>query len=182
MIKYLITDPKYYSHDLETFKQKLSQMSNYDFILYRDKANPNYRNFAKIFSDILVERGVTSFFIHRDPLLAKSLNAFGVHLSSDQQDQIKRSKDLDLFTIVSCHSIDEIEACKNLGADAITISPIFISEKGGEPIGIEQLQIIINKFKELKIFALGGVKSQVEVDKLQKINGVFGFASIRFFV
>ncbi len=182
MIKYLITDPKYYTNNIDTFKKILRNASNYDFILYRDKTNPNYKIFAKIFSDILIEKGVTNFFIHRDPLLAKSLNAFGVHLSSEQKDDIKRSKDLDLFTIISCHSIDEIEQSQELGVDAVTISPIFISEKGGEPIGIIKLQDIVNKFKELKIFALGGIKSQIEINELKRINSLFGFASIRFFV
>ena len=182
MMKYLITDPKYYSHDLSLFKDKLKKSSNFDFILYRDKTNPNYRNFAKIFVDILVERGITTLFIHRDPLLAKSLNAFGVHLSSEQPHLIELSKSLGLFTVISCHNIDEIAFAQKLGVDAVTISPIFFSEKGGQPIGIERLQQIVREFKDLKIFALGGIKSKLEVDEVTRVNGVFGFASIRFFI
>jgi thiamine-phosphate pyrophosphorylase len=180
--RYLITDPKYYGSDENSISRNIKKIDGFDYILFRDKQTPTYGKFAKIFSDILRDRGITNFLVHRDYSLAKSLGSLGVHLTSTQFGDIENSKDSGLFTVVSCHSLEDIELVQKMGADAVTFSPIFHSPDKGEPKGLELLQEAVYSFREMKIFALGGVVSMVEVDKLSGVEGLYGFSSIRFFI
>ena len=182
MKKYLITDPKFYGNSEESFRNSIKKANKFDFILYRDKKSLNYRKFAKIFVDVLRGLGIDKIIIHQDPLLAKNLKAFGVHLTSQQFNEIKISKELNLFTIISTHSFKEIELANSLGADAVTFSPIFETPDKGMPKGVDTLQKAVQSFSNMKIFALGGVLSEVEINKLSKVEGLFGFSSIRFFI
>lgn len=181
MIKYAITDPKLYGSTEDEFRESINKVNGFDFILYRDKQSLNYIKFAKIFSDVLKRRGIDKFLIHQKPFLAKELGAFGVHLSSDQIGEIEISKKLNLFTVVSCHSFKDIQLSEGFGADAVTFSPIFETPNKGKPKGLEELQEAINRFPKIKIFALGGIKSQNEFNQLLKVDRLFGFSSIRFF-
>ena len=69
---------------------------------------------------------------------------------------------------------------QNEGADAITFSPIFNSPGKGKPLGLEKLKEINDKIN-IKCFALGGIIHKDQVDACEAL-GVFGFASIRFFL
>jgi thiamine-phosphate pyrophosphorylase len=180
--RYLITDPDYYGESPDRFQKSIEEAKDFDFILYRDKKSLNYRKFAKIFSDVLKGRGIERFLIHQDIHLAHELSAFGVHLTSTQFDKIKEAKLLNLFTIISCHSIEDIEMAVQSGVDAVTYSPIFETPNKGLPVGIVQLETVVKMFPNLRIFALGGVQSEIELNELKKVNGLFGFASIRFFI
>lgn len=182
MKKYLITDSKYYENSQDDFVNYLKNLEDYDFALFRDKKSINYRKFAKIFIDVLKDKGFEKTLIHQDYLLAKNLKAFGVHLTSQQFADIKKSKDLNLFTIISTHSLEEIKLADNLGADAVTFSPIFETPNKGKPKGVNILKNAVENFPQMKIFALGGIKSEIEINKLSNIEQLFGFASIRFFV
>jgi len=180
--RYLITDPLYYGESEREFQKSIERANGFDFILYRDKNNPNYKKFARIFAGVLKERGVREFLIHQNVELAQDLNAFGVHLSSQQFNTIIDAKKSNLFTIISCHSFRDIEIASGFGVDAVTFSPIFKTPNKGEPKGIETLQKVVETFPEVKIFALGGIISKVEVNKLSRVKGLFGFSSIRFFI
>ena len=182
MKKYLITNPELFIDSEIEFYKYLNQVKNFDFILYRDKESLNYKKFAKIFVDVLKNKGVEKIILHQDFLLAYNLKAFGVHLTSKQFSEIKKSKDLNLWTIISTHSLDEIELANRLGADAVTFSPIFDTPNKGKAKGIDILEKAIKLFPKIDIFALGGVKSEIEVKELNRVRGIFGFASIRFFI
>ncbi len=179
--KYLITNPSSYQ-DEQSFREYINNLNGFDYILYRDKANINYRKFAKIFLDTLIHRGEEKFLVHQDIDLAKELGSFGVHLNSKQFNMIQQAKKFNLFTIISCHSIREIQLANELRADAVTFSPIFTTPNKGEPKGVDKLQEVVKQFPQMKIFALGGIVSEFEVAKLNKIDGLFGFSSIRFWV
>jgi thiamine-phosphate pyrophosphorylase len=180
--KYLITDPEYFGRDKNSFENTLEKVENFDYILFRDKKSVNYKKSARIFTDILKRKGIKKYLTHGDIFLAKELGAFGVHLTSMQFEEIEVSKKNSLFTIISCHTFEDIEKASNLGADAVTYSPIFHSPNKGTPKGVEDLGKAVEKFPEIKIFALGGVISEKEVSKLGKIEGLYGFSSIRFFL
>ena len=81
--------------------------------------------------------------------------------------------------VISTHTHDEIYIAEAMGADYVTYSPIFATPNKGEPKGVEDLKEIVN-MTDIAIFALGGIVSEKEVDALRE-NGVFGFASIRYF-
>ena len=118
--------------------------------------------------------------LHSDVDLAVKLGAYGVHLPSTAFESIIKAKAFGLYVVVSTHTLKEAQKAQELGADAITYSPIFKSPNKGKPKGLEALNEIVDKIT-INIIALGGITTQKEVDGVAKI-GVFGFASIRYFV
>ncbi|WP_345993816.1 thiamine phosphate synthase [Sulfurimonas sp. HSL-1716] len=183
MIKsYLITDPAYYGTDTKTFSTKLSSIldsSKTDFALYRDKENKNYARFAEIFVSTCKSRKIAPI-LHQDYMLADTLNAYGVHLTSVQFDDIGPAKRLGLFVVVSTHTFDEIKKASELGADAVTYSPVFFSPGKGIPKGLARLKEIVGKIN-IKIIALGGITTDEQVRAVESC-GVFAYASIRKFI
>jgi len=102
-----------------------------------------------------------------------------VHLTSTQFDKIEYAKSLGLEVIVSTHTHDEVLQAQDLGADAVTYSPIFSSPGKGEPKGVEDLKELLNKCS-VKVFALGGIVDEKQVSEIEKTQA-YGFASIRYF-
>ena len=151
-----------------------------DFILYRDKENINYHVEALKFVKLCLEVKNLNCFLHQDVNLAKKLGATGVHLTSSQFEKIEYAKSLNLEVIISTHSFEEVQIAKDKGADYVTYSPIFSSPNKGKPKGIDNLKTLLQK-TDMKIFALGGIVEQKEVDLIKK-SGIYGFASIRYFI
>ncbi len=183
MIKsYLITDPEFYGTDLTTFTKTLTDTidkNSIDFALYRDKQNLEYSIFAEEFILTCKQKNILPL-LHQNYNLAKELDAFGVHLTSVQFDAIKKAKNLDLFTVISTHNFEEIQRAQNLGADAVTFSPIFNSPNKGNPKGLAPLKEIQGKIK-IKIIALGGITTDEQIKAVESC-GVFAYASIRKFI
>jgi len=177
--RYLITDVKYYA-DLFSSLQKVLEKQPVDFALYRDKENSDYPQYARAFIDLCSQYAKTKAMLHGDITLAAHLGAYGVHLTSLQFDQIKSAKAQGLFTVVSCHSEEDILKAQELGADAVTYSPIFSTPNKGKPKGLAELQRMVDKIS-LPIIALGGITTEKEVKAVEE-TGCFGFASIRYFV
>ena len=171
MKKYLITsNPSYF--------QLRKHMP--DFALYRDKKNENYTHEAQNFVQMCKPLKLLKVFLHQDYILAATLGADGVHLTSKQFDTIPKAKELGLEVIISTHTHDEVHVAEAMGADYVTYSPIFASPDKGKPKGVEDLQSIVS-MTDIKIFALGGIISQEEVDAVAN-TGAYGFASIRYFL
>jgi thiamine-phosphate pyrophosphorylase len=183
MIKsYLITDSLYYGSDTVTFKKKLHsafEKNHVDYALYRDKNNPNYSILAKEFILTCKDYNVQPI-IHQDAVLAHKLDAFGVHLTSEQFDKIEEAKKLCLFVVVSTHTIDEALYVSDLGVDALTYSPIFDSPSKPNPKGLAPLKEIVGKINT-KIIALGGITTDEQIKAVESC-GVFAYASIRKFI
>ena len=182
MKKYLITSREFYTDTPAVFRSILHEQLKIhlpDFALYRDKTNPSYKEQAHHFVEVCQQFESINSFIHRDFILAKELGASGVHLTSKSFDDIQKAKDLGLKVIVSTHTYEEVERAEKLGADFVTYSPIFTSPNKGEPKGIKDLINLVQK-TTIKVFALGGIVSEVEVNAIKE-SGVFGFASIRYF-
>lgn len=151
-----------------------------DFILYRDKTTSNYATNAKKFVTLCKQTSpATKVFLHQDMALAHYLEVDGVHLTSRQLHQVEDAKKLDLEVIASTHSLDEIMQVELLGGDYVTYSPIFATPDKGAPKGVEKLAEAVMQ-SGIKIFALGGIVTQQQVDKVAK-SGAWGFASIRYF-
>jgi thiamine-phosphate pyrophosphorylase len=106
----------------------------------------------------------------------------GVHLTSQQSNQIAYAKQNNLYTIISCHNEEEILKAKYEGANAITYSPIFYKEDKDHPKGCENLKKIIEKYqdKNFRIIALGGIINNTQIGQVKNTNCA-GFASIRYF-
>ncbi|MEA3315381.1 MAG: thiamine phosphate synthase [Campylobacterota bacterium] len=188
-INYFITDPIMYNGDddkIEQFKKNLKySLDNYniDIICFRDKENEDTTKLAKIFLEISKKYKISKILINTDIEKAITLGFDGVHLTSNQFKNIKNAKKNNLYTIISCHTKNEIILAKNNNIDAITYSPIFFKENKGKPKGIKELSNIVSKYQtdKFKIIGLGGIVSQNEVLKIKK-SKAYGFASIRYFL
>lgn len=184
MIKYLITDPTYYSDNEQIFKEKLIKvLKNHkvDIACFRDKKSNNFEELAKIFIEVCKNYEIKNILLNSNYHLAKKLNATGVHLTSTQFNDIKNAKELGLYTIISCHNNNEIEEAIKSNIDAITFSPIFETPNKGEPKGVEKLKKILNQYKNINIIALGGIVTKEHIEEISKTK-TYGFASIRYFI
>jgi len=184
MIKrYLITDPSFYSSNPAEVVQKLLHVkAKYqpDYICLRDKITSDYASIAKAVVNAGISTNRTKLYLHTDFMLAHQLGCDGVHLPSNALHVTPNAKALGLEVIASTHSLKEIEEAQKRGADAITFSPIFATPNKGEPLGLEKLKEINDKI-HIKCFALGGIINAEHVKACEEV-GVYGFASIRFFL
>ena len=182
MKSYLITDPKYYSNNIEEFSNILQNTitnNQIDMICFRDKTSSNFEELASVFVKISKENNISNIFINQNISLAKKLNAKGVHLTSLQFEQITDAKNLGLKVIISCHTKEEIQKAIDLKANFVTYSPIFDTPNKGEAKGIKELSNTVKEFN-IPIIALGGIISKEHINKIQNTN-CYGFASIRYF-
>ncbi len=180
--KYLITSREFYTDTPAVFRSILhEQFATHmpQYALYRDKSNPAYAIQAAHFVEVCTQFENIKSFIHQDVELATELHASGVHLTSKQFDRIKRAKECGLEVIISTHTFKEIQMAQDLGADAVTYSPIFTSPGKGESKGVKNLEEAVEKFG-INIFALGGIITDKQVDAIAKARA-YGFASIRYF-
>lgn len=181
---YLISDPKYFTNNPEKFKENLiTVLENHraDFACFRDKSSKNIEELAKIFLQICREFKIENILINSNIDLAIKLKFDGIHLNSQQFDKIESTKRLNLLTAISCHSLQELENALKQNIDFVTYSPIFDTPNKGEAKGVKELKEAIDNFPNLKIFALGGIVSNKQIEKIKEANA-YGFASIRYFV
>ena len=180
--KYLITSREFYSDTPAVFRKILhEQFVKHlpQYALYRDKTNPNYGSQAEHFVEVCAQFETVNAIIHGNVELAFKLRAYGVHLTSQQFDEIKKAKELGLKVIISTHTKEEVVEAENLGADYVTYSPIFATPNKGKAKGVDDLQELLSLVK-IKVFALGGIVEDEQIEAISKTNS-FGFASIRYF-
>lgn len=175
MIKYAISDPKFYSN-LDYAFNNFIRLKEANMLLFRDKNSNNYNNTAQEF--IKFKSNNIKFLLQNDINLACRLGFDGVHFSSNFIHLLKDAPS-NLIKIASTHNIKEIELANQYGADFITFSPIFATPNKGEPKGLEALKEAV-KMSKAKVIALGGIMSAEQICAVMKC-GVAGFASIRYF-
>ena len=175
MIKYAISDPKFYSN-LDYAFNNFTKLNEANMLLFRDKSSNNYNSIAQEF--IKFRSNNRKFLLQNDINLACRLGFDGVHFSSNFIHLLKDTPS-NLIKIASTHNIKEIELANQYGADFITFSPIFATPNKGEPKGLEALKEAV-KMSKAKVIALGGIMSAEQIYAVMKC-GVAGFASIRYF-
>jgi len=168
LLKYLITDPKYYI-DFKTTLTNSIQTHNPDFICFRDKTSTKN---AKLAIEIAKSYKIPIVVNQYYELL--HLGFDGIHFTSNQLNLIDSFNEY--LTFASTHNKEEVK--KVIKSDYITFSPIFES-KNREGLGIKAL----NKICEIKkeTIALGGIISDEEVNQIKSSKAI-GFASIRYFL
>ncbi|WP_298749836.1 thiamine phosphate synthase [uncultured Arcobacter sp.] len=179
---YLITDPKYYTNNKTTFKEKLENTlanKRVDIACFRDKISTNYEELAKVFLHTCKKFNIKQIILNENLELAIKLNC-GIHLTSKQFDKIKLAKDANLFTIISCHNEEDIKKAIQNNADAITYSPIFETPNKGKAKGVDELKEVNEKYP-IKIIALGGIIDESHINQIKACK-TDGFASIRYFI
>lgn len=182
--QYLITDPEYYSSDEKQFEKNLTKAlenKQVDIACFRDKESDNFESLAKVFVETCKKFNIEKILINGNYLLAKKLEATGVHLTSSQFNEIKEAKKLDLYVIISCHTFNDIEKALDSYCNAITFSPIFDTPNKGKPKGITSLKEVLSLYEDIDIFALGGIINEEQIEQISKTK-VCGFASIRYFI
>jgi len=175
MIKYAITDPKYFT--LNSIKD-ISQNAN--MILFRDKSTTNYSQKALEFIKEAQKYNFDKILLHQDIDLANRLNINNIHLTSTQIDDIPKAKKLNMFVVVSTHSKEEALKAQKMGANMITFSPIFDTPNKGKAVGLAPLKEL-KKIINIPIIALGGITTSKHIKLINK-SGADGFASIRYFI
>ena len=184
MLSYLITDPIYYSNDINTFEKSLRKaltLKRVDMACFRDKSSDNFKELAKVFVKTCREFNIDKILINGNYKLAKKLRATGVHLTSEQFNKIQKAKNLDLYTVISCHNYKDIEKAQKQHVNAVTYSPIFFSPEKGEAKGMAKLRETIRVYEDLDIIALGGIIDEAHIAQISKTRA-YGFASIRYFI
>ncbi|MBQ7135637.1 thiamine phosphate synthase [Campylobacter sp.] len=175
MIKYAISDPKFYSN-LDYAFNNFIRLKEANMLLFRDKSSNNYNSIAQEF--IKFRSNNKKFLLQNDINLACKLGFDGIHFSSNFIHLLKDTPS-NLIKIASTHNIKEIELANQYGADFITFSPIFATPNKGEPKGLEALKEAV-KISKAKVIALGGIMSAEQICAVMKCD-VAGFASIRYF-
>ena len=100
----------------------------------------------------------TKLSISGDVGLANEVEADGVHLQKMMDVSGVRAQMPKGLIGVSAHNLAEVRAAKEVGADYVTLSPIFPSESKpgyGPPLGLESIRQAAEY--GIPIFALGGV-------------------------
>lgn len=184
-ISYLITDPIEFGNTPLQLKKSLSQVFEkytVDMICFRDKISSNKEELARACLEISRQFKIKRILINTDIDLYHNLGFDGIHLNSEQFDEIRNLKDSKVFTIISCHNEDEIQLAKKYQADGITYSPIFFKELKSEPKGLDNLKYVVEKYQtqDFSIIALGGIISTSNINEIMKTK-TKGFASIRYF-
>ncbi len=179
MIRYAISDPSLLDrqHPQPYFDMIADRV---DFFLYRDKENFNYMYDAKRVIETARRYPFQKVLLHRDIWLVPNLQADGVHLASNQLSDISKAKSMGIFVLYSAHSLQEASKAATLGADMVTLSPIYETPDKGEPLGVEALQEVCRQLS-IPVIALGGITDQVKIEEVAEA-GAKGFASIRYFV
>ena len=101
---------------------------NIDIICFRDKTSPNKIDLAKVCLDVSREFNIKKVLINSDILLCEQLGFDGIHLNSLQFETLEKFNENSFFTIISCHTEEEVQKAKELQVNAITYSPIFFKE------------------------------------------------------
>jgi thiamine-phosphate pyrophosphorylase len=178
MLAYAISDTT--NLDFKNLEASLKKIaSKASMIVYRDKNNPDYAKNAKLFLQTAKKYPFEKILLHSNYDLAFSHGADGAHLTSTQINDIPLAKEKGLFVIVSTHTLYEALKAQSLGADMITLSPIYHSPNKGKSIGIEKLKEIVSQVK-IPVIALGGILADLQIKEC-KDAGAAGFASIRYF-
>lgn len=183
MKQYLITDPLYYTTNPSLFKEALNRsLIKYtpDFVCFRDKSESDKKELLEAFLSATKDKQLKTF-INGSFENALEYGFDGVHLQGKQQSLIAKVKDAGLLAIVSCHSTDDAIGAFEKGSDFVTLSPVFDTPNKGAPLGIDAFSDILAHTDRARVFALGGIDDDKKAAQVEKL-GVFGFASIRYFV
>jgi thiamine-phosphate pyrophosphorylase len=116
--------------------------------------------------------------------LALANGAAGVHLPGDTTaEAITAARHVGACVSVSCHTLDEIAAAREGGADAVLWAPVFGKAVQGSNVlagtGLAALGAASQAASPVPVFALGGVTAENAQSCLQA--GAAGVAGIRLF-
>ena len=131
-------------------------------------------------SAVSVTRGSSTKVLVNDRAdIAMACGADGVHLTSNSipVNVIRSMVPADFLVGVSAHSLDDVAAAAQHGADFAVLAPVFDTPGKGEPLGIDMLAEVCRATQPFPILALGGTNERNLAEVLRA--GASGFAAIR---
>ena len=173
MLRYYITDRRA-AGGIEPLLRCI-QTASADYIQIREKDLS-----AKALLD-LTRRAVaitkTPILVNGRADIALAAGAQGVHLpgGSIAPRELRRMAKL---IAVSCHTLEEVRAADDEGADFVVFGPIFATPGKGSPVGLDALERAAASV-QIPVLALGGVTT-VNAN-LCVMRGAAGLAGIRLF-
>lgn len=135
--------------------------------------------FAKWCQDYQIEGFLNLANTASSIFFAKKYGLVGVHIKEAQIHTIGNAVDEGMKVFYSAHYDTQVQEALSLGANFVTLSPIFPTPHKGTPLGLKYLDGIDTKFKK-HLFALGGILTQEQINQV-RLSGVRGFGSIRYF-
>ena len=150
-----VTDRKLCEEDFLKRIGKIVQTGVTSVILReKDLSGSEYRTLAKEVVEICHRYG-KKCILHSHPDIVAETGADGVHVTMEM---FRNMKDRDIFTGVSCHSVDEAKEAEKLGAGYIIAGHIFQTDckKGIAPRGLEFLSQVC-KAVRIPVYAIGGI-------------------------
>ncbi|MRI59262.1 MAG: hypothetical protein C6H99_07140 [Epsilonproteobacteria bacterium] len=175
MIRYLITDPSYYTSHPTKFRTRLLKAIRRHrptHIALRDKTNPKLKKIAARVADL-------DIIINQDFKLARRIGKRRIHLTSSQLPMAKALRRAGFEVWLSAHTPQDLKIARSSRVAYVTYSPIFFSPGKGEPLGLRSLRRRSRTYK--KIIALGGVVHRSQIHAIKRARAA-GFASIRYFI
>jgi 8-oxo-dGTP diphosphatase len=130
--------------------------------------------------DLCNEAGAR-LLVHRDPDLAESVGAHGVHLSAAQLRGLTgRPLPSGRLVGASCHDGEELALAEALGADFAVLSPVLptASHPGAPHLGWDRFAALVEAAR-IPVYALGGMTADF-IDTAWR-HGAQGVAGIRGF-
>ena len=117
--------------------------------------------------------------------IARAAGADGVHLTSQslRANVVREICGPEFLIGVSTHSLFEVNAARDGGADFAVFGPVFDTESKrafGEPQGLEKLRDTCRAVQDFPILAIGGVNSENAASCLEA--GASGVAGISMFI
>jgi thiamine-phosphate pyrophosphorylase len=154
----VITDRHQARQPLETIAAAVGRGGG-RWLLFRDKdlAAPARRDLALRLVRIAAEHGL-ALSVGADIALAAAVGAAGVHLQAAGEVAAARDRLADAIIGVSAHSLADVAAAAAMGADYVTLSPIFLTESKpgyGPALGTEALRAAAGH--GIPVLALAGV-------------------------
>lgn len=127
----------------------------------------------------LCDRYGAALMLNGDPALVAEVGARGVNLDSGRLDGLgERPLPADRWVSASCHSIEQLERARALGADFVMLSPVAAtaSHPDVEPLGWARFRALTDQ-AGCPVFALGGM-SPSDLEQAWA-HGAQGVAAIR---
>lgn len=124
-------------------------------------------------SKLCKDKGIT-FIVNDDPMLAKRVDADGVHLGQEDMARfpIRAAREIlgrGRFIGVSTSSLKEVEKAHGEDIDYIAYGPVFQTKVKEHPVGTAQIKGIIAIAKK-PVFFIGGI-DLCNVDEILQLGG-----------